>query len=79
MAFNFRKSEAAPIVQAFINRLPDRLEAALRAAAASGQTTLVFGYAPATDAEAQAFRTNTLVPQGWSVVVNTTDKTLTVS
>lgn len=78
MAF-FTKQEAAALQAAFIADMPTRLEAQLKAAAANGAISLRFSYDPATDAQAQAFRTSTLLPAGWTVVVDTTLKQLVIS
>jgi hypothetical protein len=73
-------TEANALRQSYINTLPARLEAAVRSAAASGASSVVFSYAPAADVDATNFRTNVLLPAGWAnSVVNTTDKTITVA
>jgi hypothetical protein len=73
-------AEAAALRTSFILQMPARIEAAIRAAAQSGASSVVFAYAPASDAQAQAFATSTLIPAGWaSTTVNTTNQTITIA
>jgi hypothetical protein len=50
--------------------IPQRIEDAIRLAAAAGQVSIVFAYAPATSAQADAFITSTMAPAGWTCVNN---------
>jgi hypothetical protein len=61
------KAQAAQLQVQYIASLPDRINAALTAAATSGQTSLTVSYAPASPAQATAFINGMLVPAGWTV------------
>ncbi|HKP07588.1 MAG TPA: hypothetical protein VJU58_10090 [Microbacterium sp.] len=73
------KAEAQQWRQSFISQMPARLEAAIKAAALSGQTSLVFPYAPVPSAQVDNFITNTMTPAGWTCVNDAANSTLTVS
>lgn len=73
-------TECIVLRNSYIAQLPARLEAAVRSAASSGASSVVFGYSPASDAAAQNFVTNTVVPAGWTTSsVDTVNKTITVA
>lgn len=61
----FAASQAAAIAA-----MPQKIDDALRTAAANGIVSIVFPYAPATSAQADAFITLTMAPAGWTAVNN---------
>lgn len=73
------KAEAAILRQSYITQMPARIEALIRAAAASGANSVIFNYAPAPDVDAQTFATGTLAAAGWTATVDTVNKILTIS
>jgi hypothetical protein len=74
------KAQALAFRQNYIDTLPDRLDALIKLAAISGQTTVTMSYQPAADAVAQNFVTNTAIPAGWTTSsVDTIGKTITIA
>lgn len=55
---------------AAIAALPQKIDDALRTAAANGIVSIVFPYAPATSAQADAFIIATMTPAGWTAINN---------
>lgn len=78
MAF-VTKAEAGQWRTAFIAGMPARLEAAIKAAALSGQTSLTFNYSPVPSATVDAFIASTLTPAGWTCSNDSANSLLTVS
>lgn len=72
------KAEATNLFNAFNLGFSARVEAQIRAAAQSGNTSVVVNYGTVTDAVANAVRTE-LIAAGWTVAVDTTAKTVTIS
>ena len=60
----------AAAVAATVAAIPGRIEDAIRTAAAAGQVSIVFSYATATSAQADAFIAAVMVPAGWTCVNN---------
>jgi hypothetical protein len=59
-------------------KFPDRVDAQIRAAAASGLTSLTIGYGGVSNAVAAAVATE-LTAGGWTVTNDSTAKTITIS
>lgn len=64
------KAEAIQYRATYISLMPSRLEAAIRAAALAGQTSVAFNYTPVAAATVDAFIASTMVPAGWTNCVN---------
>lgn len=73
-------AEAVVLRNSFIAQLPKRLDDLVRAAVQSGAASVPFPYAPASDAQAQAFVTTVAIPAGWAgSTVDTVNKIITIS
>lgn len=72
------KSDAAALFTAYNAGFSARVDAIIRAAAASGQTSVVISYGNVTNATATSVATE-LLAAGWSVVNDAPTKTVTVS
>ena len=61
------KTQAAQLQAQYIQKIPDRVEQQIVAAALAGQTSVLINYAPASPAQATAFINTQLIPNGWTV------------
>jgi hypothetical protein len=61
------KTQAAQLQAQYIQKIPDRVEQQIVAAALAGQTSVLISYAPASPAQATAFINTQLTPNGWTV------------
>lgn len=75
------KTQALAFQIAYIQTLPDRVDAAIKAAAVSGQVSTTMSYLPASDAQATAFIAAAVgPPNNWTTsTVDTVAKTITIA
>lgn len=72
------KTEAIQLFNAFNNTFSARVEAQIRSAASSGLTSVTISYGTVPNAIAAATGAE-LTAAGWTVAVDTTAKTVTIS
>lgn len=74
------KLQALAFRAQYIATFPDRLDAAIKAAAIAGATSVTLSYTPETNANATNYLNNVIIPAGWtSSTIDTTAQTITVA